>query len=130
MKSRVTHVVTVLFAIVTFRGAEAGGPLLVENRKSVVWDLGAKIAPRPYRIDLGPAGPVSEGDAQRYVQEAFDVWSQVETASIPKFEAKPLEKDVQRAEEYLALEKDAGAGNLVLFDSDGKIIDDLNGVGN
>ena len=130
MKFRVVYLVAAFLTIFVLHVAKAGGPLLVADGKPVAWSIGDGQDPVTYRIDRGPLGPVAEKTAQQYVQEAFNVWSRVKTASIPKFQAKPLEKDIQSAEEYLGLQQDATTGNLVLFDSTGSIIDALTGVDN
>jgi hypothetical protein len=130
MRLQPASVLLLALAIISSHTARGSGPLLVAGGKPVLWSFGDGQHPVSYQVDRGPVGPLDEKAAREHVQAAFDVWTKVETASIPAFSAGLLTNDVQSGKEYLALKQDPASGNIVVFDNDGSIIDDLSGMGN
>ena len=96
------------------------------NGKSATWAPGQTI---PYKVDGGNCGAFEEKKINKMVIDAFKVWSNIRSACVPKFVGAPLGRDVTTAVEYMDLEDDPDAGNLVLFDDDGTIMEQYGGPG-
>ncbi len=138
------------FAILVLaKPAHAGGPRYVAGvtyfnpavvGQPVVWANG-QVA---YSVDQGSLGALSHGQAAAMVDAAAAVWNSVPTAAVNLSDAGPLAEDVQGsnvAGSY-ALNGTSGFSSpsdvtpsatttpvAVIFDTDGSVIDALEGVG-
>jgi hypothetical protein len=113
--------------------ASAGGPLFLRSDGSpFLWGTDAPIA---YRTDNGPlSASVSEGQARTRVQNMFDVWQDVPSASISYTRAGFIQAagafgggDVNTGAEYNAVEGDCedGAQSPIVYDADAAIFQAL-----
>jgi len=115
--------VPVLFftAAVCMQGyAVAGGPLYSFNGRAVVYP--PSLFPVPFSIDRGALGTMSNEEAAALVEGCFQVWQNVQTASITFHNAGhlPVDVDASHMGEYDSF---SDGINPVIFDSDGSIID-------
>lgn len=113
--------------------ALAGGPLAVQtNGDPFLWNTATAIQ---YRTDGGPlSASVSEMQARTRVQNMFNVWQNVASASISYNRAGPIQSvpgfsggDVNTPAEYDAVNGDCQDGNQspIIYDTDGTIFEDL-----
>jgi hypothetical protein len=133
--------VLVLFAGVA---AHAGGPKYVAGvsyfnpanlGQPVTWANGQVR----YFVDQGSLGPLSNAQAVAMVDSAAALWSAVPTAAVKLTDAGPLGEDVNGSDVlagngFFAAPSDVtpsatGTPVAVIFDSDGSVIDALEGVG-
>lgn len=123
--------VTLLIAacLVTVGVAFAGGPLVVRSTgQPFVWNTAAAIS---YRTDNGPlSASVNEAAAQARVATMFNVWTNVNTATISYVRGGFINAtgafgggDVNTLNEYNAVEASCGNGTQspVVYDADGAI---------
>lgn len=110
--------------------AGAGGPLLVRsNGQPYVWST---ATPVQYRTDNGPlSATVDQAQAQLRVNNMFDVWEDVPTATITYNRAgfiNPVgafsDGDVSTEAEYNAVQSacNTGAQSPVIYDTDGSLL--------
>jgi hypothetical protein len=113
--------------------ASAGGPLFLRaNGTPFLWGTAAPIA---YRTDNGPlSASVSESQARTRVQNMFDVWQDVPSATISYTRAGFIQAtgafgggDVNTGAEYNAVEGDceSGAQSPIVYDADAAIFQAL-----
>ncbi len=115
--------------------ARAGGPLVFSPTGPLTWKTSAPI---PYRIDQGPLRPPNGGGdsgidaamARAMVTDAFAVWEAVPGVRLRFATPTLLPVDVTSKAQYLNLENDDDSGNWIVFDQEGRIVDNLLGVGN
>lgn len=124
--------------------ALAGGPKYVAGvsyfnpavlGQPIVWANGSV----PYFVDQGPLGPLSNQQAVAMVDAAADLWNAVPTAAVTLTNAGSLVEDVNGSNVlagngYLAAPADVTPAATstpvaVIFDSDGSVIDALEGAG-
>jgi len=124
--------------------ALAGGPKYVAGvsyfnpavlGQPIVWSGGSV----QYFVDQGPLGPISNQQAVAMVDAAAAIWSAVPTAAVTLTDAGSLAEDVNGSNVlagngYLAAPADVTPGATatpvaVIFDSDGSVIDALEGAG-
>jgi hypothetical protein len=110
--SRLKHLVPVALALAVLAviAARAGGPLLVGGPGMApgvpfVWGP-SNSNPLTYWTDLGNLGVMNNSDANNLVQEAFQAWQDVPTATISFSRTGPLSTDIQTGGQYLSLESD------------------------
>jgi len=111
----------------------AGGPNNLNGKGGYfTWAPGQAV---PFTIDLGPLGPLANGDAADLVREATDAWNNVESATVEFRDNGFLAQDLT-VNNYAAFfgldpgqEWQTRPENPVVFDTDGKIIDDYLGKG-
>lgn len=125
---------SLLAAILISAGtADAGGPLLVRSNGSpFVWSTAASIQ---YRTDNGPlSATVNQAQAQARVNNMFDVWEAVPTATIAYNRAGFInptgafsDGDVSTIAEYDAVQAacNNGAQSPVIYDADGSLLVEL-----
>ncbi len=127
------------------RPAFAGGPLIVGGTFGVdaqpfTWDTSAPIQ---YNVDGGPLSVdpdgnvvVNNADGVMRVEQMFQVWETVSTATISYTNAGQItsigaftDGDVNTMEEFNAVEGDCLAGNQspIVYDADGSLFQDLVG---
>lgn len=107
----------------------AGGPLVVRNGQPVVWSGASPVI--PYRLDQGRLGPLSNLAADNLMEEAFEEWESVDSATI-RFtrESQDLPTDVT-GENYFDVINQLDNEQLmaVIYDDDGSIVDLIFGEG-
>jgi hypothetical protein len=103
----------------------AGGPLMFDTAGPITWATTQTIE---YRIDTGRLGPFDDPLPQKLAQAALDRWSQASTTLT--FQRQPLRENVTSAVQYLELENDNRAGNVLVFDDAGDIVAHLTGEAN
>jgi len=142
--SRLKHLVPVALALAVLAviAARAGGPLIVGGPGMAegvpfVW---ATINPLTYWTDLGSLGTLNNTGANTLVQQAFQAWQDVPTATISFSRSGPLGADVT-ASNILAVQNalydcstlpgDPAGGiakpRTIVYDTDGSIIEALGG---
>jgi hypothetical protein len=141
--SRLKHLVPVALALAVLAviAARAGGPLYVGGPPPFapgvpfVWTT---INPLTYWTDQGPLGSMDNNAANAVVQEAFQAWQDVPTATINFSRTGPLGADVT-ASNILAVEEalytcstlpgDPAGGiakpRTIIYDTDGSILEAL-----
>lgn len=115
--------------------AFAGGPLCYTNTGPATWDAAAvikyKTDRRALRPGSGPNDPgIDSNTAKAMVKDAFAFWSAIGSALIKFKYDSDLAIDITNGPDYSDLQNDASAGNFIVFDQTGQIIDDLYGIGN
>jgi len=106
---------------------EAGGFQVTDSGDPVHWDThGGKIF---YRVDQGPLGPFSNAEAVEQVRMAFRIWQSVPTSTVSFQHDGFLGDDVSDENAHEHLQIPADDINPVVLDTDGLIIDLLQGVG-
>jgi hypothetical protein len=120
--------VSLLFSSEAIVPASAGGPFRVTAEgKPVRWDASRPVA---YRVDAGPLGNRSHAEAVAMVRQGFRIWEEVPTATLRFQFAGELQEDIQGGNALTFLNNlRAGDAGVVLFDSDGSIIEALRGRG-
>ncbi len=122
----VSRLILCLITIASFGSAFGGGPRFVASDHTPVRWNPARVA---YVIDAGKLGSRSQEDAAGLVRGAFSTWENVDTASIT-FEDKgflPVDVNVTNYEQYIDVKRPEG--NVVIFDDDGEITEDVFGIG-
>jgi len=112
----------------TFAGslALAGGPVsLTQNGQPVRW-IPARVG---FVIDNGPLGNTSRDEAANVVRAAFRVWEDVDTSTIAFDDLGFLGVDVDVTNYETYIDSKRLEGNVIVFDSDGSITDDVFGEG-
>jgi hypothetical protein len=120
-------------ALLAARPAAAGGPLAIFiDGQPYAWSTDAEIQ---YRTDGGPlSATVSEAAARTRVQNMFNVWENVGSASIGYNRAGAIQDvgaftdgDVSTAVEYDAVDGACGAGTQspIIYDATGEIFEDV-----
>src|SRR5262249_6563516 len=119
-------------ALATAAAGRAGGPLAVDVAGHPVgWATGT---PLPYVVALGPLGQLDDTSAVALLDAQFGAWGAVPTASIRYQKAGELTVDVN-VTNYGPYLGPYGGGtsprgqNVVVFDADGSIFEDLFGRG-
>ncbi len=125
MCARLLFLIGVLVLLNSGAGV-AGGPSQIAKGSAVLWDNSHVIS---YRRDRGNLGPIPEPEVQGYIDQAFATWSQVDTADL-HFTATSLGEDVTTSVRFLALQRDPNAGNVVVLDNVGGIVENLFGKEN
>ncbi len=112
--------------VLTVRSAQAAGPLIVNGGgEPVIWPGGTAS----YNPDRGTLGALSNASAMGRLSAAADVWNDVATADVSLSAGPQLSMDVTTAN-YVAVLSSCDDGlSPVVFDTDGKITDDLFGDG-
>jgi hypothetical protein len=129
--SRLKHLVPVALALAVLAviAARAGGPLYVGGPPPFapgvpfVWT----INPLTYWTDLGSLGVMNNSDANNLVQEAFQAWQDVPTATINFSRAGPLGADVNASNILSVFDSIEGCGPLGGIAKDRSIIYDVDG---
>lgn len=133
-----------IFAILTASSAFAGGPKYVAGvsyfnpaalGQPVVWQSGQVR----YYVDQGTLGPLSNSQAKAMVDAAAAIWSTVPTAAVNLVDAGNLAEDVNGSNVLagngvFAAPSDVtpsatGTPIAVIYDSDGSVINALEGAG-
>jgi hypothetical protein len=92
----------------------------------VVYD--SSSFPVPYSPDQGNLGDLTNQQATQLVDEAFEVWSNVSTATITMENAGHLSEDVD-AGNFSQFDRSNDGVNPIVFDANGGIVDSLFGQG-
>ena len=143
-KSSLLRFAVCAFVLFSSLAAYAGGPKYVAGvsyfnpanlGQPVTWANGQVR----YFVDQGPLGPLSNAQAVAMVDSAAAVWNMVPTAAVKLTDAGPLGEDVNGSNVlagngFFAAPSDVtpsatGTPVAVIFDSDGSVIDALEGVG-
>jgi hypothetical protein len=105
----------------------AGGPVFVSlSERPAVWPAGQTIG---YRIDPGPLGAFGHDPPAQWVRDAFQQWQAVENARLSFVDRGALSSDVNGTN-IMSFVNNPPAGVVsVIFDSDGKALDQLLGRG-
>jgi cysteine-rich repeat protein len=112
--------------------AQAGGPLVTTtNGVAVGWDT---AAPLRYFTDRGRLGYLTNDDAVAVVGTLFETWAAVPSATIAFERAGATDVDIDGTNFGSFLGPYGGATrplgmNVIVFDADGSIFDQLYGVG-
>lgn len=105
--------------------ARAGLPLAVTpSGRMIAWR-----STITYHVDRGPLGALSNAQAVALVQELFQVWQDVPTASLSLQMAGMLPEDVTAANYATYRNVLTDSYHPIIFDTDGSITDALLGVG-
>jgi PKD repeat protein len=107
--------------------ARAGGPLATFRGRAVVYQ--SSKFPIPFNPDQGSLGSYSNSTASALVEDCFEVWQSVPTATITVQNAGQLPADINASNYSLYSDKFTDGLNPIIFDSDGAIIDDEFGAG-
>jgi hypothetical protein len=133
VKRRTLTVTALLAAMLVRPGpASAGGALSYDTAGSPVgWSTASPVA---YHTDLGGLGTLTEAAATTLVDDLFEVWEAVPTATITYAHAGTLGVDVDETNFVPYLGPYGGATlprgeTAIVFDADGAIFDALFGVG-
>jgi len=121
---------TILFSVLAYTSLSfAGGPAVLEgpNGNTPVRYQNPNIT---VHLESGDLGTLSNTAADILVQEAFDLWSQVNTSTI-NFNSDQtqlnLDININNYNQYWSITDDNL--NPLIYDNNGEIIDDLLGVG-
>ncbi len=125
-----TIVLALLFSAGTLR---AGGPLIIGSPsfgvegQPFVWD---NTAPIRYWTDTGPLGLLSNSDANAMVAQAFQTWSQVQTASLSFVRAGSISQHPSTLSQLDTLLGSCNSGSVtpIIYD-DGSLLQQLTGDG-
>lgn len=105
----------------------AGGARVLDDVTGdpVAWSTAVPVS---YQVDRGPLGSLTSTQAMALVQEAFATLEGVETASIRFQMTAQLPVDVNESNWGLYLGVGNDGRNPVIFDADGRILDQLLGL--
>jgi hypothetical protein len=113
----------------------AGGPLAIEGSSG---NTPVHYSPATVTLnyDIGTLGPRTNAQADALVQQAFDLWNNIPTATIELIHGADLSTDIDDTN-YFDLIPDGSQNhpsstdnlNPVVYDTDGQIVDDIFGVG-
>ncbi len=107
----------------------AGGPLAPAGGGTFSrWDPVEPVVISVDRGFLSDVGPIFNAEAVDFVRSTLAAW-EVDTASIELVEGEQLPVDVDSSNYIPFISEAQAAGNPVIFDRDGSIIDDLFGAG-
>src|SRR6185369_10984061 len=123
---RVLSLAALLALLVAAPCSHAGGPLLVSGAgQPLTW----AADPIPYNPDRGMLGNLSNASATSRIADAAAAWTAVTTSSISLSQAAALPVDVTVSNYAAYLQVCGDDLSPIVFDSDGRITDDLFGVG-
>lgn len=115
-----------VFSIAILIPAWSGGPLLVNNGTPVLWPESKSSL--VFTLDPGRLGTLSYSRASTLIGTAFDTWNKVSTSRLRFYrDSKTLSTDVTSANYKQILDNLPSGTNPIVFDDDGKIVDDLLG---
>ncbi len=129
LKKTIFYLMTAFTAFCT--PSFAGGPLVTVkiNGKAVVVVYPASDFPIPFSTDRGTLGIFTNDEATALVNDCFEIWQDVSTATITFQNAGQLSVDVN-ANNYSSYLNNLNDGiNPIVFDSDGSITDAFFGQG-
>jgi hypothetical protein len=123
---RVGLAITVMLGL-SISSVMAGGARVLDDAtgEPVTWST---TVPVSYQVDRGPLGTLTSNQAMALVQEAFATLEGVETASIRFQMTGQLPVDVNETNWGLYLGVGNDGRNPVIFDADGRILDQLLGL--
>ena len=127
LRNRVIDRVILLFAVLSYGTAQAGGPLLVSNGKAILWP--PNEFPIVYQVDLGDLGPYPHEEAVQLIESSFSTWQSVPQTAIRFQRGDDIPEDVTETNAYAYLSGQKAVTNPVIFDDDGSIIQMLFGIG-
>jgi len=107
--------------------ARAGGPLVTHGGKAVIYQ--SSQFPLAFHPDQGTLGSYSNSTAVSLVEDCFEVWQLVPTATITFQNGGQLPADVNASNYSQYMEDYSDGLNPIIFDSDGAIIEDYFGDG-
>jgi hypothetical protein len=110
-----------------FETATAGGPLVVFANRAVVYRSTA--FPLSYRLDPGALGNYDNAQAAQLVENAFNAWENIATATPSFTRGADLPEDVTVSNYTAYWGKFDDGINPVLLDSGGQMIDAIRGAG-
>jgi hypothetical protein len=124
---------SLLVALLVASPGRSGGPLCYNAQKPLVWNSSQPIE---YWIDKGPlrsprppSDPgVTASKAKQMVQDSFDVWTAIGTCALEFKMAGVLDDDVNTGQEFINATENNTTKNIVIFDQDGAILNDLYGA--
>ncbi len=115
---------SMLFVVLFLTKLYAGGPLNTFKGRAVVY----KDFPVSYHVDKSTLGSFSNDQAVTLTHDCFQVWEDVETATIT-FQGGSLPEEVTKNNYWKYLDNHSDGYNPIVFDTDGAIIDAEYGAG-
>ena len=126
-RGEATAIFALIALLLTSHASFAGGPFFINNDgEPQVWST---TQPVPFHTDLGPLGLLTNAEAIALVEEAFQVWEDVPSASISFAAAGSLPVDVTGSNFFDVLDVRGDGISPIVFDHDGTVIDAVFGIG-